>query len=257
MKIKKNPGWLMMLCLCLLITSFQKKEIPEKSPFAKVKITFNNTVKKGKIALFDSAYINPFGEKYTITKFRYYVSNIFLKNGQQNFNEKNSFHLVDESDIESQSFSFSIPEGNYTSLHFLLGVDSLHNVSGAQTGALDPTKDMFWTWNTGYVMAKLEGNSPSSTLVNHKYEYHIGGFSGKYNVLKNIGLSFPENKSIHFSPNKTTEIIINADVNSWWQNPNDIKISERANIMTPGKYALAISDNYAKMFHIEKIISDN
>ncbi len=75
---------------------------------------------------------------------------------------------------------------------FLLGVDSLHNVSGAQTDALDPAKDMFWTWNTGYVMAKLEGNSPSSALVNNKYEFHVGGFSGKYNVLKKIlNLLFP------------------------------------------------------------------
>jgi hypothetical protein len=249
---KKIFGWLMMVSLCLLITSFQKKEILNKSLLATIKITFNNTVKSSRIVLYDSSYINPFGEKYTINKFRYYVSNISLKNENKNVGEKNSFHLIDESDIESQSFSFSIPEGNYLSVNFLLGVDSLHNVSGAQTGALDPTKDMFWTWNTGYVMAKLEGNSPSSTLVNHKYEYHIGGFSGKYNVLKNIELNFPEKKSMHFAANKTTEIIINADVNSWWQNPNDIKIAERANIMTPGKYALAISDNYAKMFHIEK-----
>ena len=120
--------------------------------------------------------------------------------------EKNSFHLIDESVPESQSFSLSVPEGNYSSLNFLLGVDSLHNVSGAQTGELDPAKDMFWTWNSGYVMAKLEGNSPSSALVNHKYEFHIGGFSGKYNVLKNIELHFPENKTINFAAGQNIEI---------------------------------------------------
>ena len=54
-----------------------------------------------------------------------------------------------------------LPEGDYTELQFLLGVDSLHNVSGAQTDDLDPAKDMFWTWNSGYVMAKMEGNSPA------------------------------------------------------------------------------------------------
>ena len=53
-----------------------------------------------------------------------------------------------------------MPAGNYNSLSFLLGVDSMHNVSGAQTGALDPANDMFWTWNSGYVMAKMEGASP-------------------------------------------------------------------------------------------------
>jgi hypothetical protein len=38
---------------------------------------------------------------------------------------------------------------NITAIKFLLGVDSLKNVSGIQTGALDPAKGMFWTWNTG------------------------------------------------------------------------------------------------------------
>ena len=253
---KKITGFLMIFLVALSVSSFQKKEILNKSRFAEVKITFSNSVKNSKIVLVDSIYTNPFGENYTISKFRYYVSNVFLKNEKKNAGEKNSCHLIDESDDDSKSFSFSIPEGNYSSVDFLLGVDSLHNVSGAQSGALDPTKDMFWTWNTGYVMAKLEGNSSSSTLVNHKYEYHIGGFSGKYNVLKNIMLNFPENKALHFAAGKTTEIFVNADVDTWWQNPNDIKIAERANIMTPGKFALAISENYAKMFQIEKITSN-
>ena len=246
----------LMAFVFLLSSSFQNKKNAKKSSFATVKITFNNTVKSSKIALFDSLYTNPFGEKYSINKFRYYVSNISLKSGEKDFNDK-KYYLVDESNIESQSIFLSVPQGNYFSINFLLGVDSLHNVSGAQTGALDPTKDMFWTWNTGYVMAKLEGNSPSSTLVNHKYEFHVGGFSGKYKVLKQIHLDFPENKSIQFLKDKTTEIVINADVNAWWQNPNEIKIEEHANITAPGQWALAISDNYAKMFSIEKIIYNN
>ncbi len=251
------PEKLCMFAVIFFFTiSFQTRNNSERRQVATVKITFRNMVKNYKIALQDSVYTNPFGETYNITKLRYYVSGISLINDGKKFSEKNSYHLIDESDEGSQSFSFSIPQGNYSSLKFLLGVDSLRNVSGAQAGALDPAKDMFWTWNSGYVMAKFEGNSSSSGLVNNKYEFHIGGFSGKYNVLKNIELNFPENKLVHFSANKTIEIIINADVNSWWQKPNDIKIAEHANITAPGKMALALSDNYAKMFHIEKIISE-
>ncbi len=253
---KINSGIWMLALLFFFTTSFQNRKTLERSRVATVKITFNNMVKNYKIALHDSVYTNPFGEKYNITKFRYYVSDISLISAGKKISEKNSCHLIDESDDESKSFSILVPEGNYSSLKFLSGVDSLLNVSGAQSGALDPTKDMFWTWNSGYVMAKLEGNSPSSTLVNNKYEFHIGGFSGKYNVLKNIELNFPENKRMYFAAGKTTQIIINADVNAWWQNPNDIKIAEHANITSPGKLALVISDNYAKMFHIEKIISE-
>jgi hypothetical protein len=248
--------WLLNLVVFILFalnSSFHVPVLIEKKPSATVKIRVTNMVKNYKIALHDSAYVNPFGETYTITKLRYYISAVALEVNKKFFYEKENFHLVDESDPDSQVFSFSVPAGNYRSLRFLLGVDSLHNVSGAQSGDLDPAKDMFWTWNSGYVMAKLEGNSPASPLVNHKYEFHIGGFSGQYNVLKNIVLPFPGEKSHEFTANKTMEIDVVADINAWWNTTNDIQISSHANVTAPGKRALAVADNYAQMFHVTKI----
>ncbi len=236
--------------------SFYEKKIEKNKVNATVVIIFKNTVHGVSIVLNDSTYLNPFYEKYTITKLRYYVTNISLTGEVNNFKEANSYHLIDESNTGSQSISFSLPAGNYNSLQFLLGVDSVHNVSGAQTDDLDPTKDMFWTWNSGYVMAKVEGNSPSSKMVNNKYEYHIGGYAGPYEVIKEINLRFPNNKPLNFEAGKSNKIIIDADINTWWQGSSDIKIAEHAIITTPGKLALAISDNYAKMFRIEKIISE-
>ncbi|HEX7458919.1 MAG TPA: MbnP family protein [Ginsengibacter sp.] len=245
--------WLLILVLLGICSSFQQKKIFNQNISASVKIIFINNVKGNKIVLNDSLYANPFGEKYNITKLRYYVSNIELKKANNFFKEKNSYHLIDESEPGSKVINLSLPEGNYNQLQFLLGVDSLHNVSGAQTDDLDPAKDMFWTWNSGYVMAKMEGNSPASNQVNNKFEYHIGGFSGPNNVIKEIHLNFPGN-TFHFAANKRYEIIINADIDAWWQNPHDIKISEHANITSPGENAKNISDNYANMFHIEKVI---
>lgn len=252
--VRKNYWVLMVFFLFAIFCSFQQKKILNQSN-AIVKITFINNVKGSKIVFNDSTYTNPFGEKYTITKLRYYVTNVSLQNGHNNFKEKNSYHLIDESKAASQVIKFSVPAGDYNSIQFLLGVDSLHNVSGAQTDDLDPTKDMFWTWNTGYVMAKMEGNSPESKLVNNKFEFHIGGFSGPYNVLKHVHLNFP-GKNMYFNAGKTYEIIISADINTWWKHPHDIKISEHANITSPGENAKNISDNYVNMFHIEKIISE-
>ena len=64
---------------------------------AVVKLTFNNNVKGNKIVFNDSTYINPFGEKYVITKLRYYVTNVSLESGHNSIKEKNSYHLIDES----------------------------------------------------------------------------------------------------------------------------------------------------------------
>ncbi len=151
--------WVLLSFLFVISTSFYFNKAKEKDTKALVKIVFINKVKDKKIVLNDSVYTNPFNEKYAITKLRYYVTNIELQGNNVLYKEDNSYHLVDESDSASQIIHLSIPEGKYLSLSLLLGVDSLHNVSGAQTDALDPANDMFWTWNSGYVMAKMEGNS--------------------------------------------------------------------------------------------------
>lgn len=219
-----------------------------------VTLTFKNMVKDKPVELYDATYTNSFGEDYTINKFRYYISNMFFRNEEVKTETINSIYLIDQAKEESKTISFSVPSGKYSSLNFQIGVDSIYNVSGAQTGPLDPTMDMFWTWNTGYVMAKLEGISPASKVVNGKYEFHIGGFSGKNNVFKTVQLFFPKNKPIEFAAGKSTEIIIIADVDAWFQNPNELKIADKPAINSPGKFAVAMSENYVNMFTIEKII---
>jgi hypothetical protein len=220
-----------------------------------VKITFVNTVKGKPLQLNTGTYINPFAEVYSVTKFKYYISHVALAFNSTVFNDPEIFHLVDESNADALHFSFSINAGSYNALNFLLGVDSIYNVSGAQTGALDPLNDMFWTWNNGYVMAKMEGHSPQSKLVNNKVEFHIGGFMVANNVLKNIALNFPAGKSLTIQEGKTSELIIEADFDKWWQQPNDIKITEHAVCTTPGPLAKKIADNYSKMFSIKAIIN--
>ena len=221
-----------------------------------VKITYINTVKGKPLELNTGNYTNPFGETYIVSKFKYYISHISLIKGKAVFFEEESFHLVDESKPDAFHFSFDLSSVNYDVLNFTLGVDSLHNVSGAQSGALDPLNDMFWTWNNGYIMAKLEGRSPQSKIINNKLEFHIGGFMGENNVLKNITLSFPPGKILNIQPGKTSEIIIEADIDTWWQQPNDIKIAEHAVCSTPGALAKKIADNYSKMFRIKVVLNN-
>ena len=255
MRDSRKKYWVLwVFLLATFFSSFQQKKIENQNSLSAIKLTFANNVNGRKIIFNDSTYTNSFGENFTITKLRYYVTSISLPGGSQNVKEKNSYHLIDESKAESQVIKFLIPEGDYGAIQFLLGVDSLHNVSGAQTDALDPANDMFWTWNTGYVMAKMEGHSSSSKQVNNKFEFHIGGFSGPFSVLQWVLLDFP-GETHHFVAGKNYEITINADINNWWQHPHDIKISEHAIITSPGKFAKEISENYAKMFRIEKITS--
>jgi MbnP len=220
-----------------------------------IEIIFTNNVKNNKLVLNDSTYINPFGESYVVTKLRYYITNIFVVGIEETYHIRNSYYLVDESKPESMAINLTVPSGKYKALGFLLGVDSLHNVSGAQSGVLDPINDMFWTWNSGYVMEKMEGNSPSSREVNQKFEYHIGGYTGPDKVLQTVQLAFPD-APLDFKAGKKYTVYIDSNINSVWESPNPVKISENPVITTPGKMAKEMSENFAGMFHVKEIDRD-
>jgi hypothetical protein len=195
-----------------------------------------------------NAYITPLGEKITVQKFRYYISNVSVtdKQGKTSILPVDYF-LVDEADSLSRTIHLSVPDNAISSIQFLLGVDSIRNVSGVQTGALDPMKGMFWTWNSGYIMAKLEGVSESSTIAGHYFTYHIGGFKGANNTLKTISLTLPQ------STTAVQEVHINADINTWFKNSSDIRTSETAVCHMPGPLAKKIADNYNAMFSINAV----
>lgn len=239
----------------LLIISGCQKNITNET--GTVKITFLNKVNGSPIVMNSQVYTNPFNENFTITKFKYYISNVSLSGSESTkVIEKNSYHLVDENVPGSLSFNFEAGANNYFNLVFVLGVDSIRNVSGAQTGALDLLNDMWWTWNSGYIMAKMEGNSPQSKVVGNKIEYHIGGFSGTNNVLKTIYLTFPADKQAIVKSGQTSEVIIETDLNAWWQTPNDIKIVDDPVSTFPGALSRKIADNYSKMFSIKDVINN-
>jgi hypothetical protein len=201
----------------------------------------------------DREYENNFGEQLIISKFRYYISNIEISDtlSRKRYQVSDQYFLVDEKDPDSKVISLQLPSGHYNKISFLLGVDSLKNVSGIQIGALDPLKDMFWTWKSGYVMAKLEGRSSASTLPHHIFEYHIGGFSGAYNVLGRVELPLPA--EVDMAPGKKTQIDIAADIDKWFTGIHQLSIAAHPACTVEGQLAKRFSENYLQMFTIQSI----
>jgi hypothetical protein len=223
-----------------------------------IKIRFVNTVKEVPVILDSAEYTNPFNETYRIKKLKYYISNIVFTaaKAKYTFAEKDSYHLLDEADTASLHFNIPAKPNTYSAISFTIGVDSIKNVSGAQSGALDPAKGMFWTWNSGYIFFKLEGSSPASGIINNKVEYHIGGYAGNQNAIKRITLQLQENNLLQLNAAKIAELVIEADIDQLWHGPNDIKIALTPVTMSPGALAMKIADNYSKIFAIKKV-SDN
>ncbi len=128
------------------------------------------------------------GDSLAIHTLKFYLSNIaFLKNGKEIWREKNSFHLLDIEDLNFLSISFSPgADIEFDALKFDLGIDSLTNVSGAFGGDLDPTKGMYWAWNSGYVNFKIEGYFEKCPARNHEFQFHIGGYMPPFQSLQTI-----------------------------------------------------------------------
>lgn len=208
---------------------------------------------------FDEPYVNFFGQTFRVSAFKFYIHGIALINTDSNkvFQiSSDKYFLVDCIDSATARIQVAVYPFKYNRIAFMVGVDSARNVSGAQTGALDPALGMFWSWNSGYVMAKLEGTSPASTSPGNRFEYHIGGFKEPDNVIKQVTLLFPFAQNIDLQPGKTTEMTIAADVYDWFYNPHDLRINVASFIHSPGPLAKQVSENYSKMFTVTDIINE-
>lgn len=200
-------------------------------------------------------YIDPKGDSVSFTKFMYYISNVVLKKADgSTYTEANSYHLIDHVVASTKSFTLSdVPEGEYTSISFMIGVDSLRNVSGAQTGDLDPAKGMFWTWNSGYIFLKLEGYAPKSP-ANGGLTYHIGGYMGQFKTQRIVKIEFPATP-LKANIAAYAHLKLKTNVSEIFQNPNLIDVATLYYQMGVGEGAKKIADNYADMFAFKSVLN--
>lgn len=192
------------------------------------------------------------GDPIIINVFKYYLSNFSVV--YDDFSEEKiaeTYFLIDESNAASKNISFVMPEGNVKELRFWIGVDSTRNVSGVQTGALDPANAMFWTWNSGYIFAKMEGRSFVSPAPLQAVTYHIGGFRTGQNALRQVSIPFSTSLPITAGSNFT--IVLRADAMKWFSGVSNVSIATESYTMEPGPLALKIADNYAKMFSLKEV----
>jgi hypothetical protein len=195
------------------------------------------------LVLADQYYVDGHGDSLYIDLMRFYISQINLTFNNVISDDTNS-HLVDASDPATCTFHVdNISAGAYISMQFFVGVDSVANTSGANGGDLDPAKGMYWAWNTGYIMAKMEGHSKVCKTLHHAFEFHIGGYMPPYNAVRAVNLKFPHVVTVLNGCN--TIVRIKADAAAWFKS---VDLSKLNDVVMPGKDANIIADNYAQMF---------
>lgn len=228
---------------------FSLKAAAQPKQEAILNLRFN--IKAGTAAVVPGhTYTNPFGEDYTVQKFRFYITQVELKDSTDMSVQffPDDYFLIDAGDTATQTIAIPLSIKHITSVSFMIGVDSSANVGGTQQGALDPANGMFWTWNTGYIMLKLQATSPAAKVPANSFTYDVGGFKTGENVARKVGFFIRHgiNQAVH-------NIIFNVDINKIFEGDHSIKIAEHPMCHEPGALAMQLADNYGGMFSIQQV----
>ncbi len=255
MKIFKNMGLLALMGSMVFAVSCDKNDdTVEPTP----------ETKKGEFAIelehlfdgsefkFNQDFTTGSAETVQFTTVRYYLTNIKLEKMDGTiWAEEDSYHLIDAGDASSTLLSLeNVPVGEYHKISYMIGVDSAHNVSGAQEGALSPSNNMFWSWNNGYIFFKIEGTSPQAASGN--FAYHVGGFSGANNAITTKELMM-HNHMLNISPDAKPQIHIKVDLKMAFDGMHAVSVATTEKVHMPGMMAVHLAHNFNMAFSLDHI----
>ncbi len=218
-----------------LVLFFQVALAQEKmdSVFAHLNLTF-----RGKPLELNKEYVSENKDTLQLTVFKFYISNLKLEYADKTtYSEPDSYYLIDIENPNSCKIPIEKTTGKTISkVSFSVGIDSLTSVSGALEGDLDPTKGMYWAWQSGYINMKLEGRSSSCKTRKNEFQFHIGGYRKPNYAMREVVL---EPKKSNFT------VEINVDVAELF---SKLELSKINSVMVPGTQAMQIADYSVTMF---------
>lgn len=240
--------------ITLLLSSCKKEDdVPALSSTGSGSITINiqHIWNDSNFVELNNTYIHPItNDTVQFTNLKYYFTNLRLKKQDGSWwAHPESYFLVNLQDSNSLQLKISeVPTGNYTAISYLLGVDSLHNVSGAQAGALSTVNGMFWSWNSGYIQMKAEGMSPNSS--SGSFAYHIGGFYGEYSPL-NLHEETLINTPIVVSSTSKNKLTIRCLPHQIW--PDGLQLQHVSIVHSPNKHSKSIASSFFGSFKVTHV----
>jgi len=150
--------------------------------------------------------------------------------------DKNRFHLMDING--NLKFNVSTSIYDIDAIRFNIGIDSSTNSGGVKGGDLDPAKNMYWAWQSGYINFKLEGKSKICKTRNNVFQYHIGGYSFPNNSLQTITISLKDN----------TPLCIGFDLEKFL---SGVGLQTTNEIMSPSAKAMQVAKLYKTVFEAQ------
>lgn len=211
----------------------------------------------------NTSYTNASGEQFKVSVLQYFISNIKLKKADGSeyiVPQDSSYFLIKEGTADDRYAKLNVPEGDYVSVSFILGVDSLRSTMdiSKRTGVLDPGNGshdgMYWGWASGYIFFKMEGTSPAAPVDGtgqNKFRYHIGGFGGydepSVNNIRNITVDLNAGGIAKVRSPRGTNIHLMVDILKVFDGTTTFKIADYPMVML-NPFSSNIANNFSGMF---------
>lgn len=224
------------LCCFLFLAMI---ELPAQQVDAQ--LAFDLVFQGEKIVPGEQYHSEKIGDEVLIETVRFYISDLqFFADGKPVTSVSETPLLIDAGVPESCTTSLELNEGaSFDEVRFTLGLDSLINVSGALGGDLDPTKGMYWAWQSGYINFKLEGETETCPARHHFFQYHLGGYRPPHQTVQ----------SVVVSGKSTNHFRIEVDLATFL---DQLDVSQTYQVMSPNAKGVELSAMLPALFRSAK-----
>ncbi|AIM38056.1 hypothetical protein KO02_16215 [Sphingobacterium sp. ML3W] len=270
----------MLILLLSLFYACSKTEapLPDQEKVGQFSIEFDNIVGEETLALESRVYKNAKGEPFRIKLLQYFISNIKVyKTDGSSYTvpQDSSYFLVNAADRTTRFTKVNVPEGDYSKIEFVIGVDSLRNTMPVEkrTGVLSFDAEeghgggMYWGWNSGYIFFKMEGycdlisdDQQGDPTGNKQFKYHIGGFGGysapTINNIKTVTVDLKNAGTAQVRAGLRSNVHLFVDIMKAFNGPHTFSIVAHPNVMF-SDYSVNIANNFPSLFthdHTENFV---
>ncbi|KGK29150.1 MbnP family protein [Cellulophaga sp. E6(2014)] len=227
-----------------------------------VSVTFDNGYAGNDLILGTTNAANTNGEVLTVTRLSYIVSNFSLIDVDGNeyiFPKDDSYFIISqEADLEDIALP-NIPAGEYTTLKFGVGIDDEKFQQGGE-GQGDlwtraEAHNLTWSWTAGYKYINYEGTFTSESVIEETdFKVHLGRIGDLVNY-EEVSLALPT--TVMVSDEMDANIHLKIDASKILVATNNLKLSEKAILMTDAEKAPLVAVNASEMFAVDHVHNGN
>jgi|ETNmetMinimDraft_26_1059896.scaffolds.fasta_scaffold09773_1 hypothetical protein len=208
--------------------------------------TFSHTIGSSSVEYDTIKYTDAAGNDYSVETLKYFVSDITLHKSSGGTILIDDEHYVDARDNATLIFSPSkeIPNGTYSYITFIFGLDTNKNTTGVYPNT--PESNMEWPvpMGGGYHYMKLEGRHDSSGTTKN-YQAHMGPTMGNdYHV----SVTLPSSSFTANGNNLNANVTM--DINKWFETPNTLDLNNVSGIMGDMSMQMKLQQNGADVFTV-------